>query len=132
MRLYPERDSPVPEGPAYMIRQRLEERAWDAGRKVGNEPDLFAVQHVDVFVPAIIRLHLLWRVHPEEVEAAAEHGLCGGAQGEAAGADVGVFDQHAVDRVELMEARGQHLQVGWDRMHLAPGGGVLDHAREVE
>src|SRR5215217_7270701 len=81
---------------------------------------------------AIIRLHLLGRVHSDQVEAAAEHGLCGGAKGEPTGAYVGVVDQDAVDGIELVEARGEGLEVGWDGMHLAPGGCVLYDAGEVE
>src|SRR5687768_133631 len=81
---------------------------------------------------AIVPLHLLGRVHPDQVEAAAEHGLCGGTKAEATGAHVGVFDQDAVDGIELVETRGEGLEVGWDGMHLAPLGCVLYDAGEVE
>src|SRR5215213_218091 len=81
---------------------------------------------------AIIPLHLLRRVHSDQVQATAEHGLCGGAKGEAAGTNVSVFDQNAVDSIELVETRGEGLEVGWDRMYLAPGRCVLYDAREIE
>src|SRR5215207_9761544 len=81
---------------------------------------------------AIIPLHLLRRVHSDQVEATAEHGLCGGAKGEAAGPNVSVFDQNAVDGVELVETRGEGFEVGRDGMHLAFVGCVLYDAREVE
>src|SRR5215218_934873 len=81
---------------------------------------------------AIIRLHLLGRVHSDQVEAAAEHGLCGGAKGEPTGAYVGVVDQDAVDGIELVEARGEGLEVGWDGVRLTSGGCILYDAGEVE
>src|SRR3954454_7663978 len=77
-------------------------------------------------------LHLLWRGHAEQAEAASEHGLGGGAQGEAAGANVRVVHENAVDRVELVEARGEGFQIGRDRVDLPPRGAVLDHAWEVQ
>src|SRR5829696_7351223 len=81
---------------------------------------------------AIIPLHLLRCVHSDQVEAAAEHGLCGRAKGEATGAYVSVFDQDAVDGIELVEARSKGLEVGWDGVHLALVGCVLYDAGEVE
>src|SRR5215217_2096563 len=81
---------------------------------------------------AIIALHLLRCVHSDQVEAAAEHGLCGRAKGEATGAYVSVFDQDAVDGIELVEARSKGLEVGWDGVHLALVGCVLYDAGEVE
>src|ERR671913_1120061 len=81
---------------------------------------------------AIIPLHILRRVHSDQVEAAAEHELCGGAKGKATGAYVSVFDQDAVDRIELVEACGEGLEVGWDGVHLALVGCILYDAGEVE
>src|SRR5687768_3655168 len=81
---------------------------------------------------AIIPLHLLRRVHPDQVEAAAEHGLCGGAKGEPAGANVSVLDQNAVDSVELVETRGEGFERGRDGMYLACVGGDVYDAGEVE
>src|SRR5215207_1046564 len=81
---------------------------------------------------AIIPLHLLRRVHSDQVEAAAEHGLCGGAKGEATGAYVGVFDQDAVDGIELVEACGEGLEVGWDGVHLTLVGCIVYDAGKVE
>jgi hypothetical protein len=52
----------VPEVPTQVIRQCFEEDSGDARREVGDEPDLFGVRHA---------LHLLWRVHAEQAEAAA-------------------------------------------------------------
>src|SRR5919107_520512 len=71
-------------------------------------------------------------MHPKKVETAAEHGSCGGAQGEAAGTNLRVFDKDAVDGIELVEARGEGLEVGRDRMHLTPCGRVLYDAGIVE
>src|ERR671910_3105971 len=81
---------------------------------------------------AIIPLHILRRVHSDQVEAAAEHELCGGAKGKATGAYVSVFDQDAVDGIELVEARGEGLEVGWDGVHLALVGCILYDAGEIE
>src|SRR5918994_6402614 len=81
---------------------------------------------------AIIPLHLLGRVHSDQVEAAAEHGLCGGAQGEATGAHVRVVDQDAVNGIELVETCGEGFEVCWDRVYLALLGCVLYDAGEVE
>src|SRR3712207_543597 len=81
---------------------------------------------------AIIPLHLFGGVHSDQVEAAAEHGLCGGAKGEAAGAYVIVFDEDAVDGIEQVEACGEGLEVGWDGVHLALVGCILNDAGEIE
>src|ERR671920_1712365 len=81
---------------------------------------------------AIFPLHLLRRVHSDQVEAAAEHGLRGGAKGEATGTYVIVFDQDAVDGVELVKACGEGFEVGWDGMHLALVGCILYDAGEIE
>src|SRR5688572_29410105 len=80
----------------------------------------------------IIPLHLPRCVHSDQVEAPAEHGLCGGAKGEATGAYVSVFDQDAVDGIELVEACGEGLEVGWDGVHLALVGCILYDAGEIE
>src|SRR5688500_242318 len=81
---------------------------------------------------AIIPLHLLGGVYSDQIEAAAEHALSGGAKGEAAGANADVFNQDAVDSIELVEARGERFEVGWDGMYLAPLGCVLYDAGEIE
>src|SRR5215217_2854339 len=81
---------------------------------------------------AIIPLHLLRCIHSDQVEAAAEHGLCGGAKGEATDAYVSVFDQDPVYGIELVEACGEGLEVGWDGVHLALVGCILYDAGEIE
>src|SRR5215208_1494118 len=83
-------------------------------------------------LPASVILHLLRRVDSQEVQARAEHRLGRGAEGEAAGSHVRVFDQDAVDGVELVEARGEGFEVGRDRVYLTPGCRILYNAGEIE
>ena len=142
-RLYTERDQLTSDGPPQVISQRFEEGRWDARREVGDEPDLVRTLRsrtasTIAALPArasgvrhVLGLHFLRRVHAEQAQAAAEHGLGGGAQREASDANARLVHEDAVDRVELVEARGEGFEVGWDRVDLPPGGAVLDHAGKV-
>src|SRR5919199_2093935 len=74
-------------------------------------------------------LHFLRSFHPEEIQAHPEHRLGRRAKSEPPRTQVLIIHEHAVHRVELVEAGREGLEVGRDGVHLAAGGGVPDHPR---